>query len=50
MRSALRSKCKGCKKPIREAEPAVEVKRGKWHWSCFVCEVRSRPIYEDSAL
>ncbi|KZO94178.1 LIM-domain-containing protein [Calocera viscosa TUFC12733] len=37
-------KCKGCKKPIREVEPAVEVKRGKWHWSCFVCETCKKPF------
>ncbi|EJU02396.1 hypothetical protein DACRYDRAFT_22054 [Dacryopinax primogenitus] len=37
-------KCKGCKKPIREAETAVEVKRGKWHWSCFACETCKKPF------
>ena len=33
-------KCKGCTRPVRDGQEALEALGGKWHWECFVCTVR----------
>jgi paxillin len=34
-----RPKCKGCRKPIRSEDEALEALKGTWHRNCFKCTV-----------
>lgn len=34
-----RPKCKGCRKPIRSEDEALEALKAKWHRACFKCTV-----------
>ncbi|KAJ9115806.1 hypothetical protein QFC22_004947 [Naganishia vaughanmartiniae] len=38
-----RPKCKGCRKPIRSEDEALEALKAKWHRACFKCTVSCDP-------